>query len=392
MRKLIFNSTIVGLALVSLTMYSCKKDETPDDNGGGNEPAITLSCGDFGEDVILKNNTNAPVDYIIDCKVSINNKLTIEPGTVIEFTPDAGLWVKSAGQISAIGSTNSRIVMRGTNGVAGDWLGVMIQSSNNANIIEFTDIKDAGGDSFSSNGDLGSLIMRTDAKLTLNNSIIENGAAAAISCPYGNATIINANNTFTKCKTSARILWALVGQLSTTNSYTGNTQDIIEIKPSSIDVETTLENMGATYVFDQSRKYRVLDVAGLTIKPGVTMKFKQGAILSIESYISAKGTADEPIKFIGNSAVAGYWVGITVSNSNPLNVLDYCEIRHTGSENVHDNKKAAISMWYNHNFTVTNTIFSDCGGTCAVNRGTGVGSSVFIENGNTYNGLSLCEF
>jgi hypothetical protein len=139
-------------------------------------------------------------------------------------------------------------------------------------------------------------------------------------------------------------------------------------------------------------RFNVDDNAGLIIKPGVVMYFDQGAHFLIESYISAVGTATEPIQFLGKSAVSGYWEGISIHSNSPLNTIEHASIMHAGSNEVYDNTIATISMWYDHYLNLSSTTFSDCGGTCAVNRGSSIGTNTFTEMDNTYNGLTLCEF
>ncbi|HLR38103.1 MAG TPA: hypothetical protein VK084_08660, partial [Chitinophagaceae bacterium] len=80
----------IGLLLFSILLfYACSKD---DEASVPEEPTtilppIALDCSDFDKDVVLKNDPDRPVDYIVDCAIEIYaTTLTIEPGTVIEFT------------------------------------------------------------------------------------------------------------------------------------------------------------------------------------------------------------------------------------------------------------------------------------------------------------------
>ena len=394
MKKLILKLTVISFALTLLVIASCKKEDPIVENPG-NEPPITLTCSDFTDNVTLINNPNASVDYIIDCNVSINKELEINPGTVIRFTSGAGIEVNNSGIIHAVGTENSRITMEGQNGVAGDWLGVFMNSDNNANIMEYVDILDAGSGTQSSD-DLASIILWVDARLTLNNCKIENGDANGINVYY-RTTFINSNNIITKCKQPVRIMFTDVAQLSTTNTYTGNTNDYIEVGAREADVEdVVLEDLGVPYFFSDYRqgvvRFTVDDNASLIIKPGVTIYFDQGAHLYIDSYISAVGTAAKPIRFLGKSATVGYWEGIRIHSNSPLSTIEHVSIMHAGSDEVYDNTIASISMWYDHYLNLSNTTFEDCGGTVAVNRGSTIGTNTFIENDNTYNGLLLREF
>ena len=360
-----------GFGLVILTMSACKKDETTDTPQ--TDPPITLVCSDFGNDLVLKNNANASVDYIIDCKVNVTFKLEIEPGTVVRFTNGSGLYVKDSGELHAVGTKDSRIVMEGVNGIAGDWLGININSENNANIMEYVDILDAGSEK-----DGGSILLWADARLTLNNCKIENGEEYGIKIALWDVKFVNANNVITKCKKPVFTTFSEMSQFSTTNTYDGNTEDFIVVESRDAkNANVVIEDLGVPYHFVNSNtdRFTVADNAGLIINSGVTIYFDPNTHFYIDSYITIKGTASSPVQLLGKSAVSAYWQGISIHSNSPLNVIEYTDFKHAGSDEVHDNKIATISMWYDHFLTLSNSTFTDCGGTCAVNRGSSIGTN-----------------
>ncbi len=79
----------------------------------------------------------------------------------------------------------------------------------------------------------------------------------------------------------------------------------------------------------------VADGAMLTIEPGVHLPFESGAGLYINSnsVLDADGTSSEPITMTATNGnkQAGWWEGVFIFSAEPNNLLNYVEIRHTGS-------------------------------------------------------------
>ena len=88
---------------------------------------------------------------------------------------------------------------------------------------------------------------------------------------------------------------------------------------------------GVDYIFTKN----VAVNTNLTIEPGVTMMFENGAGLTIneQGSISALGAPSNEILFTSKSGKRGDWDGITVLSSNAKNVLAYSKVEH-GADNV----------------------------------------------------------
>lgn len=72
--------------------------------------------------------------------------------------------------------------------------------------------------------------------------------------------------------------------------------------------------------------------ANLTIKPGVTIMFENGAGIQVneEGSITAIGAVSNKILFTSKSGKRGDWKGITVLSTNAKNVFSYCKIEQGG--------------------------------------------------------------
>ena len=113
-----------------------------------------------------------------------------------------------------------------------------------------------------------------------------------------------------------------------------------QVEPDTLDCRTittptTLSNRG------QGVDYLVpceIDVeAPLTIEPGVTLAFEQGASLYInragsrEGALIAEGTEQDSITFTGVLGLPGSWVGLDLNSGSIQNKLSHCIIEYAGA-------------------------------------------------------------
>jgi hypothetical protein len=110
---------------------------------------ILLNCNSFQSNdpdaILLLENNNDGVDYIIDCVIAVEVDLKIQPGVVIEFASNAGMDIKESGSLSAVGSANSPIVFRGKTATPGFWSVLHFDSNNPNNELNYVSIADGGG-------------------------------------------------------------------------------------------------------------------------------------------------------------------------------------------------------------------------------------------------------
>lgn len=92
------------------------------------------------------------------------------------------------------------------------------------------------------------------------------------------------------------------------------------------DVSGTIVN--GTWTSNNS-PYRVvgnITVAGLTINPGVTVRFASNYVFEVDGVLRAKGTPAAPIVFMGTN---GGWQGIYFNYSSPGSVLACCIVSNS---------------------------------------------------------------
>jgi hypothetical protein len=82
-----------------------------------------------------------------------------------------------------------------------------------------------------------------------------------------------------------------------------------------------------------------INVAGLTIQPGVQVIFQTNYAFEVDGNISAVGTAAAPIVFMGTN---GGWQGIYFNFANPGSVLDYCVISNSVNSGIRDTNTSLV--------------------------------------------------
>ena len=94
--------------------------------------------------------------------------------------------------------------------------------------------------------------------------------------------------------------------------------------------------------------------AGVEIRPGVTIRMKPGSIIVVEGagFLSAVGTAAEPILISGEFSTPGYWGYLLVSSNNNNNVLDHVILEYGGGNSSWD---ATIYCYLNGRIKIRNS-------------------------------------
>lgn len=388
--KLVHNRVWAGITagiLLTGAVASCKKTSTEPSGGitpGVTKAADTIGCNhEIKSGGTLTNDPDAPVDYVVTCQVSLSGDVIIEPGTVIEFTTDAGLKVNNSGSLAINGTSSDPVTLTGVDKTAGSWAGILYDSDDTKNSMSYTTIDYAGGSKFNSNGDLGSIVVWADTKLKMDNCTVMNSAAYGLNASYGGSDVAMSNNTFTKNDMPMKLKASSLHLATGNNTYTGNSKDfvLLEFYTSTINDDATWHKIDVPYL-TEGTSLTVNDM--LTVEPGVEVHMGQGTYIHIQEKgaIKAVGTSADPIVFRGEIATAGAWEGIGISfSSNPLNEIGYAKIMHAGG----DDRKGAIYMWAKPVLNVHDVDFADVK-TCALYAAPNVSSP------NTNLTLGTCTF
>lgn len=277
-----------------------------------------------------------PVDYIIDgyCYIEGNAMLTIEPGVTIMFTGvDGAIIVEENAGIHMVGTPDKhiRLVNPTNNNNKGAWGFFRIESNRADNMMEYVDFINGGSDN-------GGEVLLVDGTLSMKNCLID-GSRGKGMYVRGTLTAFE-NNTIKNCESyPIGISEAVhVNQLSTGNTYTGNTKNMIWFDRYWIDNGT--ENSTFTFT-NQGIPYHITE--GMHVDENNTMVVNAGCefvfaydkdfVVNDGCLIKVNGTASQPVIFRGESNEAGSWEGIEIATTRSTNGgsnLTNCIIKGAG--------------------------------------------------------------
>lgn len=355
--------------LLSVFISACKnnKQNTP-------IPApVVLSCNDINADAVWADRGDG-IDYILNCVISVNAKLTIQPGVTIQCKNGAGIIVETTGTFIAAGTTSKPIIMAGDVDVAGIWKGIYIRSSSVLNEISYCTISHAGNSSFDGSTDkMANIRLSIGAKLKLTNSTISKSLKDGLlidgfdtdnACPITTYS----SNTFTANQNYPVSSVASLGNVldGTNSSYSGNTYDKVLFRGGRLFGTHTWQKMNVPYLVKNvvSVGYDVQD-GNLTINPGVTVQFATDAGLCTGDYSGGswmKIVGSSPpniITLTGETQTPGAWKGIAFQSTSSNNQISYAEISYGGSSSYTGNTaqrgNIMAGAWSAGSFTMDNT-------------------------------------
>lgn len=303
----------------------------------------TISCNDINSDVVWKDQGDG-VDYVVDCVIGVNAKLTIEPGVVIQFKNNAGLLIENSGALVAAGTSTNPIVLKGDVDVAGVWKGLFIRSNNVQNELSYCKVSNGGSGSFDGNSTkLSNIRLALSSKLKITNCTISKSAKDGLFADGLDGDELNpissfSNNTFTEnLNYPISVLGASANALDQASTYSANTNNKILLRGGHLYGTHVWKKLTVPYLVESivSVGYYT-DNGNLTIQPGVTVLFAADAGLctgnySTGSWMAITGTAIDRITLTGETAAPGAWKGIAFQSTSPNNTISYLDISYGGS-------------------------------------------------------------
>lgn len=379
-KKQILMKLLGAFALFSLTLFSCTKDNEPQPE---EEilPPIELACDYFNEDRVLSNDPKRPVDYLISCWANVQGGLKIEPGVVIAFTEDAGLYVNLDNKVFEIKGTSAEpVLLTGTSKQKGYWRGIFLTEAHNPNnLIEHTVIEYAGSQNLTETSPVyeGSLAIRgvsgtTPMALTLNHVEISNGGSIGLDFHRieKNATVSTANLTITGHEgVPVKVSAEMAHIFDNTSTYVGNASDFLNITTPYYEIEdqdVTWQKLDVPYLVDG--RVHIKKGGHLMIEAGVEMEFKPESYLQAadgstdggnELSLRIQGTASAPVHLKAHDGNS--WGGIYFGFTQQNNTIAHAIIEHAKGDYPVGNlqNSGAIYMHANPRITVSNTTFKD---------------------------------
>ncbi len=273
---------------------------------------LTAGCYDVTGDVIIDRST-----------------VTVRPCTTLIFAEGAGLTVRDAGVLNAVGTVAEPIRMTAAVAERGHWDGIrFLEAQSPDNRLEHVTIEYGGG-TYNANLFLDGSLNRP-SRVSITDCTIQHSATYGIL--LDNNVIIDAFNDNVLTLNAAgpgstdveAVTW-----LDGSSMYTGNDIDRFEIHSSFFENDQVWPALDVPYLI--SNPVKVL--GSLTIEPGATFVMSANSELLIEGAgeLIAAGRFDSPIVFGAADPTPGFWGGVRISDSlSTQNRLDYVTIEYAG--------------------------------------------------------------
>lgn len=326
-------------------------------DGQGPTSTVTLDCN-ISAPLTLTNGP-AAVDYLVDCVLDLTAALTIEPGTVIHFTENAGLGIYDEGTLNAVGTASAPIVFSGSSDLNGWWRGIHLETRSVNNKLINVNIENAGANYVYCCNEISSLFLK-GAKVSLQNVTLSDGGGSGLVVvgdtefdEYNNITINTHKNYPVQIAPEA--LAALDGQGS---DYSGNEKDFVLVSDGSIATPTTWEALNVPYLLEG----KVLDITqALTLTAGAELVFQENGGLGVydSGSLRVSGTAANPVVMRGANPIRGFWRGVHLETTSLENSLDYLQLSDAGSNYVYCCNDFGSLFLKDGTASVTNSTFSN---------------------------------
>lgn len=341
---------------LSLLVVSCSVEDVIEAVPIGIALPQELGCDFFLQDRTLEDNPDAPVDYIVTCRASVEGKLTINPGVVILFINDGGLHFQTSSSIHAVGTVDKPIVMSGTESNPGWWAGLFFRSGDSSNIMEHVSVSYAGGGEYNGHG-FANVAVYSGATLNMKNCIIANSLETGLNASWRYIDINLENNIFTQNPQPLKISYANVHKISANNSFTGNILDRVLLYGDSEAIEEDVIWQKLNVPYRSLGNIGVGAQGTLTINPGVEIEMGSNTGIGSTGGLKIVGTAELPIIINGEFSGSGSWKGIYMNSTHVINEIGFVKISDAG-ENPTINK-GAVSLWYDAKLNIHDTEFKD---------------------------------
>jgi hypothetical protein len=352
MKRNLNRSKVILLSAVFAFTACSEEDDEVVEPVVETKSAINLPCDYFSENAnaVLVDDPDLPIDYIIDCTVNLSDDVTIEPGVTIAFGQRGGIKVLPNGSLNAVGTTDDTITFTATNNQKGWWGGIEFLSTDEKNEFSHTLIEYAGATLSSGNSINADAALSIDnsASLKLTNSIIQKSSKTGLFIATRGVSgtdqdridaIKLQGNTYTENEYPTSIPFYMVGNLDPNADYSGNDMDKVLIH-SRIMSGVTISMQALNVPYQSKGRLHLFDgnnPTHLTIEAGVELEMAAGSnfiLFNGTNYLTAVGTAAEPIIIRGVDQTPGSWENLRFNRCGPadLSKLEHVEIKHASSD------------------------------------------------------------
>ncbi|MDH5216333.1 MAG: hypothetical protein OEX19_01455, partial [Gammaproteobacteria bacterium] len=233
----------------------------------------------------------------------------------------------------------------------GYWGGIYVHHSNNLPVtLKNTIIRYAGSSDFLKSSDISAAVLIYGNKtpedistplIIIDSNKIEKSAAYGVYIgTRANIAQFTNNLIIENQQQPVRVAVDMLQRIDTTNQMLDNNLRQIYIEGTQLGEELPKNavlphnwplHSGVSYYFEEDFSV----YAPLIVSPGTTFSFAQDAGIKISgkyAYLSAVGSAEQPIIFTGDQKIPGYWKGIFYEATESLqNKLHYVTVEYAGA-------------------------------------------------------------
>ncbi len=322
---------------------------------------------DIVQDMVLNNvfiDDYQLIDYLVTEPIQLQAKLTIMPGVRVAFSEGTSLKITQEGTfISEGGSTEeARIYLTGEDETPGFWNGIYIDSNNQNNKWNYTEMSYAGGIAEWSSEAIG-LYLDENSYLPITNSFFkENKGIQVYYSELSQIAEFNYNNITGIENNLHNILVPITQVLNIGSSNQILSGDIIFVN-SILDNGENID--WPSYVYTSLDGIKLLNGTTLNIPAYTQIKVGENKRIDIlnESRILAQGSQTGIIYFMGLEDISGYWKGIYIEHSgNNHSIFDFIIVKNAGSEPLAGNQAASFHLGAYGVASIDHSSFNDGAG------------------------------
>lgn len=275
-------------------------------------------------------------DYIVQDDIDLNDEtLTIEAGTVVGFEADLRVRIRGTAGLVADGLEDEPIILRGVEAERGFWEGIEIDAEAfDEHVLSHTWIEHTSGEVPLSGSEPAGLKLGGSITVRLEHSVMRASEGYGMFMAQNVEVTGEGANTWTDNALGPVYTFASeVDDLLVNESVlTGNDVAPVRVYPNVIAHEASWP-YGLFEIEDPPGQN--FDVTGsLSLGPGVEIRFGgagEGLRVAQSGFLSAVGTASEPVLLTGTESVPGHWGGVQFDGSNSAsNRLDFVVVEYGG--------------------------------------------------------------
>lgn len=367
------NPTFILAALVfvvmSILVSSCNPDSDP--------TTLAIACSDINDETVWEDRGDEVADYILDCEITVNGKLTIDPGVTIICASGAGITVGNSGALVASGTPEKPIVFKSDSDIPGVWKGLYFKSNDVLNELNYCEVSNGGSGSFDGNDTkVANIRVALNAKLKITYSTISKSGKDGLLVDGLDVDDLNPisdfkSNVFQDNQNYPISAPGTMGVVldGTNSTFTGNVHNKILMRGGRLLGSHLWKKMNVPYLVQDILSAGYYNDNGyLTISPGTTIEFAADAGIctgdySTGSWLKIIGTASERITLTGETPSPGSWKGIAFQSLSSNNQISYADISYGGSSSFTGNtvQRANIraGAWSAGSFTIDNATITN---------------------------------